>query len=222
LACDINANCFGGNTIAPKPGYYRSSVTSPDILSCYNPISCLGGDEANQQGTCSAGYNGFMCGSCDINWVKNNWESCTECPSYNTSLIFFGIRLILFSILVLGVSSLQASSSESNQNAAFIALIKLVINHCVLVSAVSEIKYHWSEIVKTVMDIQTLIVVNLSKFTQFNCLINGTTDLVTPREDDFYNSLLLTILSPILFIVWFSILFFLQRCVKGANEQSNN
>jgi hypothetical protein len=55
-----------------------------------------------------------MCGSCDINWVKNSWESCEECPSFNSSLIFFGIKLVLVSILVLGVSSLEVSSNEDN------------------------------------------------------------------------------------------------------------
>ena len=159
-----------------------------------------------------------MCGSCDINWVKNTWESCTECPSYNTSLTNFAIRIALITIFVMGVSSLQVSCSADNQNAAFIALIKLIINHCVLVSAVSEIKYNWSEIVKNVITVQSVVVNFLSKFTQFNCLINGTTDLLTPRNDDFYNSLVFTLLAPLYYVLWFSLLFFIQKTLTKNSE----
>jgi hypothetical protein len=41
--CDVNAQCFGENLMAPRPGYFRSSNTSEDILACYSPSACLGG-----------------------------------------------------------------------------------------------------------------------------------------------------------------------------------
>jgi len=58
----------------------------------------------------------------------------------------------------------------------------------------------------------------LSKFNQFNCLLNGTTDLLTPRADDFNNMLLFTVLSPIVFIIWFSIIIYFARCIRGASH----
>lgn len=105
--CDYNAICYGENILAPRPGYYRSSPTSDQILECYNPESCIGGNQTNVQGLCAPGYTGFMCGGCELNRVKFNWETCTECPSYNTTLIWVSMRVALITVVILLICKLQ-------------------------------------------------------------------------------------------------------------------
>lgn len=216
--CDQNAICYGANQIAPRAGHYRSSNTSARILPCYNPKSCLGGDENFPQGNCSTGYRGFMCGSCVNNWVKRNWEVCNECPSYWTSLIWVLIRVITISFIVLALCHLQSSiaATDNKQSQNLVSLAKMVTNHCVLMGSIIHIKYNWSPTVDDLVSVYGEIVMYLSKYVSFNCFINGTTVLEPVDPGSFYRTLLWTCVSPILFIAWFTVLYFLQSLLGGG------
>lgn len=156
-----------------------------------------------------------MCGSCDANFVKYMWDVCTECPSYNTNLIWFMIRMFFTSLFILGICNLQANTTKTN--IAFVNMLKIIVNHCVLMSAVSDIKYNWSNTVDSMIDYQREVVSYLSKFATFNCLINGTTETDPSLPNtSFYNSLLFSVTAPIYFIIWFSLLFILYTIFKGA------
>lgn len=41
-ACPHQANCFGGDEIGPKAGYWRSSADSMNFLECFNQGACNG------------------------------------------------------------------------------------------------------------------------------------------------------------------------------------
>jgi hypothetical protein len=73
----------------------------------------------------------------------------------------------------------------NKQFTAYIGLFKLIVNHCVIVSAISNIKYNWSDILGNVMRAQSTIVAYLSKFVEFKCLLNATRDLETLDVDKF-------------------------------------
>ena len=43
--CLKEETCFGANSTAPMPGYWRSSPSSTNYIKCFNEDACLGGDE---------------------------------------------------------------------------------------------------------------------------------------------------------------------------------
>ena len=153
--CDLNAVCYGSNLLAPRAGYYRSDNLSETILECYNERACIGGSEVEPLGLCQEGYHGFMCGSCQQDYYKMNWLECGQCPSYNTSLVYAFFRWCWFTVLILGMTSLQTSISVhgNRQKKGFMQLIKLIVNHSVIMAAISDIKFNWSETVQTVLKI---------------------------------------------------------------------
>lgn len=56
-----HSNSSGGNvtleTISIQPGYWRATVSSTDILECYNGDACLGGVSGTDD-YCLEGYEG--------------------------------------------------------------------------------------------------------------------------------------------------------------------
>lgn len=64
-ACLPNAQCFGGDQIAPKKFFWRPDDESDEILSCINREACLEGTEYNITGLCKEGYTGPLCSQCE-------------------------------------------------------------------------------------------------------------------------------------------------------------
>jgi ribosomal protein S27E len=42
--CGDTAVCYGGNSTAPKAGYWRANATSESYVECPRKASCLGGN----------------------------------------------------------------------------------------------------------------------------------------------------------------------------------
>lgn len=84
-------------------------------------------------------------------------------------------------ILIMGIVSLTLSVAKkiSTQFIAFIGLIKLMINHCVIMAAVLSINYKWGHKMSHVLGWIELVAVALSKNIRFSCLLLGVawTDL---------------------------------------------
>ena len=217
---DTKAECPGDNLIIPKPGYFRVNPDTAEIVECVNPEACIGGDEVSTYGSCTAGYTGFMCGSCATNWVKSTWEECSECPSITTSVIWAALRLTFFAALVLTICWLlhRISTSHNSQYMSLVSLAKLLINHCVIMAAISDIKYYWSPTLSAVVNVQTLLVSLLSRFINFDCILNGTTDLSADNSDSFYRHLVFTILLPPLSIIGFTVLFGLYQICRASKH----
>ena len=69
--CELNAICMGGNSLFPVQGYTKSYPYSTNIVECHNSPACLQGDTTELTGICAPGYSGFMCGSCQDNFIHN-------------------------------------------------------------------------------------------------------------------------------------------------------
>lgn len=54
--------CYGGSDVGPKAGYWRSSNTTDNFISCLYSSACLGNIEPNNYtGECFTGYQGILC-----------------------------------------------------------------------------------------------------------------------------------------------------------------
>lgn len=144
-SCDVNAYCNGTNKLAPRPGYYRLNMSNDLIMECYNNIVCLGGNEDNMYGMCEKGYQGQLCGSCETNYTSINWRTCMECPSnartiWNSIGLFIKVTFMVFIIWWLSVSYAETNNLRYRN---FMIQIKLMINHCVILGAINEIRMNW-------------------------------------------------------------------------------
>lgn len=114
-SCNFNAYCNGTNRLAPRPGYYRSNMSSDLIMECQNQVVCLGGDEDNMYGHCTKGYQGILCGSCEPQYTAINWRTCEKCPSQGTTIfnaicLFLKVTFLVFLIWWLNVSYAETSN----------------------------------------------------------------------------------------------------------------
>jgi hypothetical protein len=105
--CENNAVCLGGNVMYPMAGHYKKVPYGGAVFRCYNQNACLEGSADALTGTCAAGYQGFMCGSCVNMFYKNAQSQCSRCPSYNTAMIQAALRLLWLTVLIYGISKLN-------------------------------------------------------------------------------------------------------------------
>ena len=150
-----------------------------------------------------------MCGSCKNGWVNDGSVYCIECGSDGVSL-FDGIsRIVIITTIVLFFSRLLTVIAQNGnpQYAAFVSLSKLMIQHCIIISSITQIQYNWSGLVSDIIYMHGKIATFLSNFISFQCLLVGS--------NSFFKNLVLTCLSPLLLFVWFGLLFGVYGLIKG-------
>ena len=84
--------------IGPKPGYWRSHSLSESIYPCFNSKGCLGsfeGSDYDPKGTCSEGYSGRLCATCESGYTRSSLYQCRKCPPLYVNI------LILLAVVVL-------------------------------------------------------------------------------------------------------------------------
>lgn len=149
--CLLGANCFGGTAMAPKPGYYRRTLQSTDILKCPNEQACLGGSIEKLAGTCAPGYQGVLCSECSPGYISSSTGilECARCPPYEetvTRIIIAVLIGILIAIVV--IASVLWSSSCGERLPMLQAYIKIIINHFQIMMVVASVHYKWAKEVK--------------------------------------------------------------------------
>lgn len=101
--CPANAVCTG-NKVAPKPGYWKSSMKSVQIHPCpMGNTSCRGGEDTGDS-TCMLGYTGTLCGVCASSYGITVPFKCMKClPARQQLLLYsamFGGSLVLITYTV--------------------------------------------------------------------------------------------------------------------------
>ena len=149
--CPQNAECFGGNGIAPRAGSYRTDLLANETLDCLNPAACQAGSENALEGTCTTGYRGMLCGSCQDNYYKSSWLRCDLCETQNKLIIYAFLRVLWLIVVIMSMVQLNLANAkrESKQYSAFLQQIKLMVNHCVVMAAILSIDYKWEPLVPT-------------------------------------------------------------------------
>ena len=201
----------------PVQGYTKSYPESTYIVECHNAPACLQGSATELTGICAAGYRGFMCGSCQDNFIHNSQLDCVECGSYDTTLIQAFLRISWFVILIYGLSRLNVkiTATGDRQYKSFLKQIKMIINHCIVLAAISNIKYNWSELLGDILNAQGYIIMLGSKFIDFGCLVAGS-GIEDPEFYYFFKRLLFTLLFPFAMIIFMAFVLSLISCKKGS------
>ena len=137
VICQQNSQCFGGFTVAPIPGYWRSSNLSQNFIQCPNNDACLGGSPDNLIGECSEAYQGVACGECKSGYYQSKAFTCAICPEQSNNIIGIVIAIVIVIVIV----ALMARGDKKKQ---FISYLKVIATHFQILGVIATIGFSWS------------------------------------------------------------------------------
>ncbi|CAG9313302.1 unnamed protein product [Blepharisma stoltei] len=145
--CPVNAYCYGGDLLAPKPGYWRGKTDSIRLYHCLNPNACEGGlkdanDSISLTGRCREGYQGNLCQACDYGFSSSGGNNCERCPSSQDNiirLVGLGICTILVVTIVVYLTFITAYEPVSISSIFF----KILLNYFQVISIIIKMKLPW-------------------------------------------------------------------------------
>lgn len=136
-SCPNNADCFGGNIIAPYPGFYRKSNMSRNVMACINAGACLGSiNEINVEeinGECKEGNSETLCYYCEFGYGRFDLQGfCQKCASISTQVY---ARLIVYVLFLIAYILLNCNFAENfntmhnNDKPNISTFTKFFLNH---------------------------------------------------------------------------------------------
>ncbi len=171
--CLPRANCFGGTAIGPKPGFWRSSNSSINFISCFNPGACLGRqspDEA-EQGECAKGYRGVLCGQCESGYSRDSQFQCASCPEPWKNILLLSVFFLLtVAALVLLVKYTLKSAKE--EKSPFSIYLRVLINHFQLIFLTSTFDLSWPDQVSSLYAASEPVANVSQKIISLDCFIS--------------------------------------------------
>lgn len=102
---EVGYDCTGdGITVENlpiKPGFWRSSSVSLEILKCNVEYACIGGSNIEDSDSyCDTGHMGPYCQVCVDGYRKGVNEQCIKCGKDKAGLISIGIIIVILSLLL--------------------------------------------------------------------------------------------------------------------------
>ena len=133
-------------------------------------------------------------------------------------MIQAALRILWLTILIYGISKLNSRITQTgnHQYGSFLSNLKEIINHCVVLAAISSIKFDWTATLQRILDVQGYIVLLLSRLVAFQCLVAGSEGMHDLEFTPFFKHLLVTALSPLILIAWFVLVMFIVSLTKGS------
>ena len=124
--CMENAVCYGGNNISVDAGYWRTSISSENVIFCRDYEAwCLGGFNS----TCGGGYIGPICSSCDTSnpnetYAHETLTTCMTCQDQVSRVI----RVVIISILTAIILTLSIYSGYHESYEFFHYVVKTSVS----------------------------------------------------------------------------------------------
>lgn len=136
--CPSHAVCTGGDVVLPMEGFWHSSKYSTQMHKCPKVGACL------TNGTCLAGHQGNLCGTCLKGYGKVGAFDCGWCRSVGVTLLVY---ILAWGLLVLFVAWLVYTTMHDNkQQTRGIRpsdLGKIVIRHVQYLLLLCSIRLPW-------------------------------------------------------------------------------
>ena len=152
-SCPTGATCPGADIIIVDNGYWRSSIESDVVYECEIFGACLKGNTTDELGSCTSGYSGVLCQSCEIGYSKTGDGKCAKCPSQaaNIAILIILCFCIIFVSVVLVKTTLKSAFSPKALHSIY---IKIFTNYLQLVFIVTQFKLEWPTYVVQLFNIQ--------------------------------------------------------------------
>ena len=137
--CPTGGNCYGGDSLLPKPGYWRSVNQSEEIYSCLHSEACVGvtRKQENNMEMCGEGYDGQLCGACKTDYVRSGFGQCRECRNEAVYIVILSLSSLFVFILVYKSTKLPNSQSQ--------AWFKLLLSHIQLLLLLTSFNLNWPQ-----------------------------------------------------------------------------
>ena len=116
---------YGGSDIGPKPGYWRSSVTTDNFIACLYSAAWLGyvSPSNNNLGECFTGYQGIIWGDWQVGFSKTSnyqWDRCPD-PTWNIiRLLLVFIAVVIGIVIIIIRSTLAGALQRKNIQSVYI------------------------------------------------------------------------------------------------------
>eukprot|EP00357_Protocruzia_adherens_P033050 CAMPEP_0115027882 /NCGR_PEP_ID=MMETSP0216-20121206/35873_1 /TAXON_ID=223996 /ORGANISM="Protocruzia adherens, Strain Boccale" /LENGTH=591 /DNA_ID=CAMNT_0002403767 /DNA_START=491 /DNA_END=2266 /DNA_ORIENTATION=- len=167
--------CQGGDSVAPKSGYWRKSSSSEFFVECPNPDACLGGvvnsKKFSHTGHCESGYEGHACTTCSSSKVRGVDYICFDCPWAGW------IALQLLTIMLAGISivyilvktTLACATGTKSLHSVY---IKIMMNHFQVIGILSTLNLAWPDGAKTFLRIHYFTNAAATQVLSLDCLFS--------------------------------------------------
>ena len=229
-------NSFGETFV--KPGYWRESIYSENIVLCENSETlCVGGSSAGDK-LCSIGHIGALCESCDLmnvfwenSYTQSSIFDCKRCDSFNLNHIYFIILTILIFIWI----SLSVKSAMRNIKTTLIRkLIKSLSRFSLMPERKDEtyiylkIYLGYFQIINSLWGMNLLFIPDEFKFFSITLanpliIVSNSAQCLIPliqlHIPPVYSKLLIMILSPFFYVGIFIIGFCLYVRKKNIRKK---
>lgn len=222
-----------------KPGFWRSSMVSLDILKCSVESACRGGSQIeNSDSYCETGNMGPYCAVCAHGYRKGVGDRCIECGEKQAGLISLGILLAVLSVTLASIVFLflidrlsilkpvitcHKNGARTNRLTALIVktvrenshklkILVVVWQILVVFPEIVNVTYpeKYSSFLKWMKICTTFFSFNLD-FLSSSCIFPSL---------DHYRRLLATTIIPITLLLVMTGTYFLSRKINGVSRDS--
>ena len=138
--CPVNAKCTGGDAIVPLNGHWHSHPYSTQVHPCPRKGVC------GYNGSCSEGYTGHLCGSCEPGFGSHGSFRCGACMTPGRTLAAY---LSAVFVLFLVASLLVQTTLKDNQLGAVSVAVrpsdiaKILVHHVQYLAIISTMSIQW-------------------------------------------------------------------------------
>lgn len=227
--CPVSyAYWLGGNSIAPKAGYWRPDISSDLFLQWQTTSAWLGYTSANNNfyGGCSEGYIGVLWGDWDYGYSRTNDFEWGKCPNtiYNGLRIFGFIILMIVVLLFLVKTTLNGAGNKRNALGVY---NRIIVNHVQMVTIIYSFKLEWPSTFTDIFKSTKTASDVTQQFISFDCFIDRrtSTDMNANPIPLYYYRLFLMAALPLIIMIINSIIWniiFLYYTYKETPESRLN
>ena len=213
--------CNGGSNVGPKPGYWRSSLTSDNFISWLYYGACLGYvlPTNNKLGECFEGYQGILCADWKLNFSRTGNYGWSKWPD----IVWNIFRLVLLSAVVVVWIIFMIRSTFSNtlqvKNVQSV-YIRILMNHLQLLVITASFNFNWPSNVNQFFDSSKQVAQVTTQFLSFDWFLdqrnNGGSNLIRL----YYQKMIMYALLPFIVAIISAIFWFVFY--KIAKDSDNN
>jgi predicted outer membrane repeat protein len=206
----------GGSDVGPKPGYWRSSNTSDNFISCLYSSACLGYvyPDYNNLGEWFTGYDGVLCSEWEIGYSRTGtyeWSKWPD-PVWNIIQIILILMAVILGIAIMVRSTLAGALQRKNIQSVY---IKLLMNHLQLILLTASFDFDWPSKVTKLFSTTEPVAQVSSQILSFDCFLDTRSDNdSSPTIRLFYQKMIMYALLPIILASGSSTFWYIYYCIK--------
>ena len=234
-------NCYGGNRLTPKPGFWRISAESDNFLKCPNSDSCLGDslssysvdfmtnltvqyDESLALGKCSKGYQGVLCAECSLGYGRDVYKpnQCSECATGFQICLFIFLMILRTGFILWSINEaiqmcITISSDNPDINKVITNnLIKIIMNHFQTLALIFDMPVKWPFEINTLQILPIFISTPLTHGLSFQCFLRNAFPETLNNYPTHFFKLIYNWIHPVILVL--ICLIYLKIYSKYANN----